>query len=232
MRKFLLFAIAISLGSIAFAQLPPWPPEPLDQATCDFFGYPNWNGRSVKGCLTCPVYKNGHRVTCESVSAANGGVINKDCCWLNTPKDETGNGGYNNLDSTLGNCYTNGCVLGPNPWSVKCICKLNCAMSDPTKDCYSACEEIHHPHEVPGLSCLQYDPNSGVTAPNGGNTGNGNNGNIGHNNGNGNKIHKKITAPRPTAPKVQPSRPARAPVTAAKSNATAKKAEDTKSVAK
>ena len=198
MRKFLLFAIAISLGSIAFAQLPPWPPEPLDQATCDFFGYPNWNGRSVKGCLTCPVYKNGHRVTCEKILEQHG-TIDEDCCWLNTPKAP-------NLDSTLGNCYTNGCVLGPNPWSVKCICKLNCAMSDPTKDCYSACEDIHHPHEVPGLSCLQYDPNSGVTAPNGGNTGNGNNGNIGHNNGNGNKIHKKITTPRPTAPKVAPSR--------------------------
>jgi hypothetical protein len=229
MRKFLLFAIAISLGSIAFAGT--WDPQPLDQATCDFFGYPAWapngNTRSVKGCLTCPVYENGHRVTCESVAAANNGVINKDCCWLNTPKNQ-------NLDPILGNCYTNGCVLGPNPWSVKCVCLLNCAMSDPNQTCYSQCNNLPHPSPNPSNnpSCLsvgQNGGNGGVNAPNGGN---GNNGNIGHNNGNGNKIHKKITAPRPTAPKVKPSRPARAPVTAAKSNATAKKSEDTKSVAK
>ena len=179
MRKFLLFAIAILLGGIAFAEV--WDPQPLDQLTCDFFGYPSWNSRSVKGCLTCPVYdENNHRVTCESVSAANGGVINRDCCWLNTPKDETAQGGYNNLDPILGNCYTNGCVLGPNPWSVKCICKLNCAMSDPTGECYAQCNTIQHPNQVPsGYSCLQYQGgNPGATAPNGGNGGNG--GNIGH----------------------------------------------------
>lgn len=202
MKKVLLFAFAISLVSIAFA----WPPEPLDQATCDFFGYPNWNHRSVKGCLTCPVYENGHKVTCESVAAANGGVIDRDCCWLNTPKGS-------NLDSTLGNCYTNGCVLGPNPWSVKCICKLNCAMSDPSTECYNVCNTYIHPNQPPvppNLQCLQYDPNSGVTAPNSGNAGNGNNGGNGNNAGNGGhkiKNHKKSTPQGPTGANPTPSKP-------------------------
>ena len=198
MRKFLLFAIAVSLGTIAFAA---WPPDPLPQATCDFFGYPNWNNRSVKGCLTCPVYENGHKVTCESVAAANGGVIDRDCCWLNTPQGA-------NLDSTLGNCYTNGCVLGPNPWSVKCICKLNCAMSDPSNECYNVCNTYIHPNKPPvppNLQCLEYDPNSGVTAPNGGNGSNGSNSNNSGNTSNKNKIHKKNTPKKPIAP--APSNP-------------------------
>ncbi len=200
MKKLFLFAIAISLCSIAFAA---WPPEPLDQATCDFFGYPAWshNGtpRSVKGCLTCPVRdEDGKYVTCEKVLEENG-TINEDCCWLNTPKAP-------NLDPILGNCYTNGCVLGPNPWSVKCVCKLNCAMSDPTSECYANCNAIQHPNQVPGLKCNQYNPNTsngGAGAPNGGNGNNGGNtGNAGHKT----KIHKIITSQKPTGT-VTPSKP-------------------------
>ena len=200
MKKFLLFAFAISLGSVAFAA---WPPPPLPQGTCDFFGYPSWHNRSVKGCLTCPVYENGHKVTCESVSAANGGVINKDCCWLNTPKNETTSGGYNNLDPILGNCYTNGCVLGPNPWSVKCVCLLNCQMN-PSPDCELGCDNLPHPSPNPDnnpkcLTVNQNNGNSNTGAPNGGNGGNGNGGN-----GNGHKIPRKITGQKPPTGPVSP----------------------------
>ncbi len=200
MKKILLFALAISLGSIAFAA---WPPDPLPQSTCDFFGYPSWHNRSVKGCLTCPVRDgNGNYVTCESVSAANGGQINRDCCWLNTPKDQ-------NLDPILGNCYTNGCVLGPNPWSVKCVCKLNCAMSDPTEACYNVCNTYLHPNDpnVPSdLHCIQYNQSSGVVAPNGGNGGTN-----GSNNGNSSfKVKTKIhgtTGQGPAGSVVKPTKP-------------------------
>ena len=194
MKKILLFAFAICLGGIAFAEV--WDPPQLDQATCNFFGYPNWvsNGvqRSVKGCMTCPVYDaNGHRVTCESevTNPQHPGVITKDCCWLNTPSVQ---------DPVLGNCYTNGCVLGPNPWSVKCICKLNCAMIDPTQQCYAQCETIQHPNQVPsGYSCVQYQGGNGGNVNNGGNGGNGGNGVIGNNS---NKI-KPHTPNKPTTPK-------------------------------
>lgn len=190
MRKFLLFAIAISLGSIAFADT--WDPQELPAETCEFFSHQNWAGGSRKGCLTCPVRDgSGHLVKCET-------NFDRDCCWLNTPKAP-------HLDPVLANCYTNACILGPNPWSVKCICKLNCAMSGSSQSCYTQCNAIQHPNQVPqGYSCNVPSGNGG-NAGNGGNVGNGGNGG---NNGNvGNKTHKKITPKKPTNPNATPSKP-------------------------
>ena len=105
MKKVLLFAIAIFLGSFAFAEV--WDPPQIPQEICERFSYQNWQYGSRKGCLTCPVRENGHMVKCET-------DFSGDCCWLNTPKAP-------NLDPILGNCYTNAYVLGPNPWSIRCV---------------------------------------------------------------------------------------------------------------
>ena len=192
MRKFLLFAIAISLGSIAFADT--WDPQELPAETCEFFSHQSWNGGSRKGCLTCPVRDgSGHVVKCET-------DFNRDCCWLNTPKAP-------HLDPDLGNCYTNACVLGPNPWSVKCICKLNCSKSVSSQSCYTQCNAIQHPNQVPqGYSCNVPDGNGG-NAGNGGNVGNGGNGGNNGNGGNSSRIARKVTPRKPITPKVTPSKP-------------------------
>ena len=155
MKKLLLLALAISLGSIAFAGT--WDPEELPSETCNYFAYGSWQDGSLKGCLTCPVRDGqGHLVKCETNP-------NRDCCWLNTPT---------HTDPVLGNCYTNACVLGPNPWSVKCICKLNCAMNNPTQNCYAECNTIQHPNQVPsGYSCNVPNGNGGNGGTNGGTSG-------------------------------------------------------------
>ena len=107
MKKIFLFAVALALGGIAFAQDVP-------QEVCEFFGHPHWQPVSIKGCLTCPVRDaQGKYVKCETPGNTNG-----DCCWLNTPPQQP----------VTGNCYTNAYALnwGPgSPWARRCIALLN-----------------------------------------------------------------------------------------------------------
>ncbi|MBQ3934124.1 MAG: hypothetical protein II726_02920 [Elusimicrobiaceae bacterium] len=113
MKKILLFAFAISLGSIAFA-LNGVDCSVEENCHCGFFSQQQFYG--IKGCSSCPVRENGHYLKCETL-AQNGGVIDRDCCWLNTPqRPET---------HPWSNCYTNAYVIldpsyGP-PWAVRCV---------------------------------------------------------------------------------------------------------------
>ena len=115
MKKILLFAIAISLGSIAFA-INDVDCSVEENCHCNYFSQPRYYG--IKGCRSCPVRENGHYVKCENV-ANKDGVIDRDCCWLNTPPHR----------EPWENCYTNAYVIldplyGP-PWARQCVKLLN-----------------------------------------------------------------------------------------------------------
>lgn len=141
MKKILLFAFAISLGSIAFA-LNNVDCSVEANCHCGFFSQSQFYG--IKGCSSCPVRENGHLVKCESI--ANNGVVDRDCCWLNTPQRPQ--------NHPWTNCYTNAYVIldpsyGP-PWARRCVTFLNDLVSNGSNG-------------------------GGAGAPNGGNGGNGGN---------------------------------------------------------
>ena len=207
MRKFLLFAIATSLGTIAFA-LNGVDCSVEENCHCGFFSQQQFYG--IKGCSSCPVRENGHYLKCETL-AQNGGVIDRDCCWLNTPQRPQ--------NHPWSNCYTNAYVIldpsyGP-PWAVRCVGLLDSLVSSGANG------------------------GNGGNSGNGGNIGNlgtvGNGGN-GGNGGNSGKITS--ATPKPTNPTVTPSKPTRPSATPPKSAAPAakvtpiKKADSSKQVAK
>ncbi len=67
MKKILLFAIAVSFASIAFAEHPAW--------YCIKFTPPEWS-ENLLGCRSCPVKdSHGNLITCETSEHPKG------CCW-------------------------------------------------------------------------------------------------------------------------------------------------------
>ena len=123
MKQSLLFAIAILLGSVAFAQqVPP--------GICEFFSYPNWQPVSLRGCHSCPVRENGKLVMCEEVLApltkkntTGQSYTVRNCCWLNTPPRRP----------VTDNCYTNAYVLPGTPWAARCVELLD-SLANPGKN--------------------------------------------------------------------------------------------------
>ena len=122
MKKLLLFALAISLGGIAFAADVDCSIE--ENCHCNFFSQEQFYG--IKGCHSCPVRENGRFVKCEKIAATNhSGEIDRDCCWLNTPHRPEGH--------PWSNCYTNAYVLNwgsGSPWSKRCIKLLDGLVSE------------------------------------------------------------------------------------------------------
>lgn len=77
MKKILLCALAISLGSIAFAE-EPW--------YCQRFSPPQWS-INLRGCKSCPVRDTyGTLIKCTNTN-------NKKCCW-DVPPFQTSQGRY------------------------------------------------------------------------------------------------------------------------------------------
>ena len=84
MRKFLLFAIATSLGSIAFA---------AGNWYCERFSPPQWRF-NLKGCKSCPVTNSqGELITCESLPSNHVPIAAQDCCWNRPPLQTSGGTG-------------------------------------------------------------------------------------------------------------------------------------------